>query len=210
MKRASLIISAVLMTAMLFISCGNKGYKEVKIGNQIWMAENLNVDKFRNGDPIPQVKTAEKWAMAGSKRQPAWCYYGNDPDNGKLYGKLYNWYAVNDPRGLAPVGWRIPTDNDWSRMVKFLGGERAVSNKIKNSSGWYRGNGTNESGFSGLPGGFRNIGEFRDIGLFTGWWSSTEYSTTSSIFRPVSYDNYVGYQRNTSKRNGYYVRVLRE
>ena len=82
----------------------------VKIGSQVWATENLNVDRFRNGDPIPQAKTAEEWQNAGNNQQPAWCYYNNDPKNGESYGKLYNWYAVNDRRGLAPQGWHIPSD----------------------------------------------------------------------------------------------------
>jgi hypothetical protein len=72
------------------------------------MLKNLDVDRFRNGDPVPQIKDKEEWVKAGRNRQPAWCYYDNDPENGKIYWKLYNWYAVNDKRGLAPVGWQVP------------------------------------------------------------------------------------------------------
>lgn len=86
--------------------------EEVKIGDQFWMAENLNVDKFRNGDTIPEAKTEEEWIEAGENGQPAWCYYNNNPENGDHYGKLYNWYAVNDLRGLAPEGWRVPTQEE--------------------------------------------------------------------------------------------------
>jgi len=82
----------------------------VVIGSQTWMAENLNVSHFLNGDPIPHVQTNEEWLKAAENRRPAWCYYNNDPVNGKKYGKLYNWFAVNDSRGLAPPGWHIPTD----------------------------------------------------------------------------------------------------
>jgi hypothetical protein len=82
--------------------------KSVTIGTQVWMKENLNVSTFRNGEPIPEAKTAEEWKAAGAAKQPAWCYYDNDPKNGAKYGKLYNWYAVNDPRGLVPVGWHVP------------------------------------------------------------------------------------------------------
>lgn len=76
--------------------------EEVKIGDQIWMTQNLDVDKFRNGDPIPEVTKAEECNKTDDEGKPAWCYYNNDPANGKKYGKLYNWHAVNDPRGLAP------------------------------------------------------------------------------------------------------------
>lgn len=84
----------------------------VTIGNQVWMTKNLNVDKFRNGDPIPEAKTDEEWIKAGENKQPAWCYYENDPANGEKYGKVFNWYAVNDPRGLAPEGWHDPTEEE--------------------------------------------------------------------------------------------------
>ena len=88
--------------------------KEISIGKQVWTTENLNVEKFQNGDLIPFVETDEQWHEAGENEQPAWCYYDNDPSNGKKYGKLYNWYAIIDPRGLAPEGWHIPSDKEWT------------------------------------------------------------------------------------------------
>jgi len=88
-------------------------FKKIKIGDQIWADRNLNVNHFRNGEPIPQAISNEEWIEAGDNKQPAWCHYDNDPENGKKYGKLYNWYAVNDPRGLAPEGWEVPTDDEW-------------------------------------------------------------------------------------------------
>jgi uncharacterized protein (TIGR02145 family) len=96
----------------------NEIYKSVVIGNSIWMTENLNVAKFRNGGSIPHAKNDEEWKKAGKEGKPAWCYYNNDPANGEKFGKLYNWYAVNDPRGLAPEGWEIPTHEDF---ILFLG-----------------------------------------------------------------------------------------
>jgi len=106
----------------------------VTIGTQVWMTKNLNVDKFRNGDPIPQAKTDEEWENAGKNKQPAWCYYDKDPANGAKYGKLYNWYAVNDSRGLSPVGFHIPTDAEWTKLVNFLGSDAGT--KMKSKSGW--------------------------------------------------------------------------
>jgi len=111
-------------------------YKTVTIGTQVWMKENLNVSTFRNGDPIPEAKTAEEWQAAGEAKQPAWCYYDNDPKNGAKYGKLYNWYAVNDVRGLAPVGWHIPADHEWNVIIDYLGGPMEAVVKIKNNVGW--------------------------------------------------------------------------
>jgi uncharacterized protein (TIGR02145 family) len=146
----------------------------VKIGNQIWMTQNLKVAHFRNGDSVPYAKTAEEWEKAGKDQKPAWCYYNNDPANDNRYGKLYNWYAVNDSRGLAPEGWHIPSDVEWKQLTDFIGGNEAAGKKMKSISGWeLNGNGTNESGFNGLPGGYRyDYGFFNYGGLFAVWWAS--------------------------------------
>ena len=152
-------------------------YKEVTIGKQVWMGENLNVDKFSNGDPISEAKTAEEWAKASENKQPVWCYYDNDPANGAKYGKLYNWYAVNDSRGLGPKGWHIPSEKEWTQLINYLGGESGAGWKMKNITGWDAPdkNNSNSSGFSGLPGGARGIsGAFFRIGFNGEWWSSVQ------------------------------------
>lgn len=222
MKKISLILSAVVMTAMMLSSFGGGASKEegaskeVTIGKQVWMTQNLNVDKFRNGDPIPEAKTDEEWRKAGENGEPAWCYYNNNPDNGDRYGKLYNWYAVNDPRGLAPEGWKIPSDEDWSRLADFLGGESVAGTKMKSTDFWadYKGksgNGTNESGFSGLPGGGRSSsGTFDDIGKGGYWWSSTELSATNAWHRNLIYLTGNVYRNSYGKMFGFSVRCLRE
>jgi uncharacterized protein (TIGR02145 family) len=115
-------------------SRNGKVYKTVKIGSQTWMAENLDVSTFLNGDIIPEAQSKEQWKLASQNKQPAWCYYQNITANGKIYGKLYNWYAVNDPRGIAPQGWHVPTDNDWKKLTGYLGVDAAT--KIKNTFGW--------------------------------------------------------------------------
>jgi uncharacterized protein (TIGR02145 family) len=145
----------------------------VTIGTQVWMTKNLDVATFRNGDPIPQAKTNEEWQKAAENQQPAWCYYNNDPANGAKYGKLYNWYAVNDSRGLAPEGWHVPSDAEWTSLWKLISQNQI---KLKSTSGWNNnGNGTNESGFSGLPGGNRNFdGNFYGIGEVGDLWSSSQ------------------------------------
>ena len=191
MKKASLILSAVVaVTVMMLASFGSSSsienadsFKEVTIGTQTWMAKNLNVDKFRNGDSIPEVNTANEWQKAANEGKPAWCYYHNDPKQGKRYGKYYNWYAVNDPRGLAPKGWHIPNIIEWEKLFNNLGGKDSAGKKMKSTSGWkYNGNGNNSSGFSGLPGGYRNDnGNLDVIGYSGDWWSST-YSGEDSLF----------------------------
>ena len=151
-------------------------YRTANIGNQIWMTDNLNVSHFRNGDPIPQAVTAEEWEVAGSLGKPAWCYYNNDPTNASTYGKLYNWYAVDDPRGLEPEGWRVASCRKWADLIDYLAGDNVAGKKLKSESGWYlEGNGDNSSKFNGLPGGGRQAnGTFSDIGSAAVWWSSSE------------------------------------
>ncbi len=209
----------MVTTMLLQISCGEPSYKkstsnEVTIGKQVWMTENLNVDAFRNGDAIPEAKTYEEWRKAGQNKQPIWCYYDNDTNNGTKYGKLYNWYAVNDPRGLAPKGWHIPSDAEWNKLTFFLGGEHVAGEKMKSTSGWQdSGNGSNDSGFSGLPGGNRNYGgpfSFYLIGFTGYWWSSTENNTSNAWLRLLNNkDGDVG-RNEGNKGYGFSVRCLRD
>jgi uncharacterized protein (TIGR02145 family) len=155
---------------------------EIKIGEQIWMAENLNVSTFRNGDPIPEVKNKDEWEKAGNEGRPAWCYYHNKEENGKKYGKLYNWFAVNDPSGLAPEGWHVATKDEWAKLYDYLGGKNVAETKMKSKEGWIenfydfkRTKGTNESLFNGMPGGVRlNSGVFYDLGKNSYWWTATK------------------------------------
>lgn len=155
----------------------------IQIGAQTWAVANLNVSTFRNGDTIPEAKTNKEWVTAGESGKPAWCYYNNDPANGTKYGKLYNWYAVNDPRGLAPAGWSLSGDGDWTKLMYYLGGPEASGRKMKNTTGWIDGNiGTNESGFTGLSGGYRvENGIFLNLGSIGTWWSTTESKASSAI-----------------------------
>ncbi|MFM7017698.1 FISUMP domain-containing protein [Flavobacterium sp.] len=133
----------------------NQSYSSVVINGKEWMRSNLNVTKYRNGDVIPQVTDVTQWE---SLTTGAWCYYENDTANGPIYGKLYNWYAVNDSRGLAPTGWHVATDAEWTGLTDFLGGGNVAGKKLKDNSTpalWdvTTNYATNESGFSGLPGG---------------------------------------------------------
>lgn len=191
MKTFSLILSISILacgslTAWVnhsSIQSSSNSVTEIKIGNQIWMKENLNVATFRNGDSIPQVKTKDEWTEAEKKKQPAWCYYYNNDSIGRIHGKLYNWYAVIDPRGLAPEGWHIPNKAEWMELIAHLGGQRRAGGKMKSTNGWYKnGNGSNSSGFSALPSGVRdqtalitpNDG-FGALGRTCNWWSRTYF-----------------------------------
>ena len=189
-----------------------KKYGLVKINTQVWMSENLNASTYRNGDIIRHASTKQEWLDAAGRGEGAWCYYDHDPKNGAIYGKLYNWYAVKDSRGLAPKGYHIPNDAEWTVLIGFLGGESVAGKKIKSTSGWDNGdNGDNSSGFNGLPGGFCDSGgDFANVtedGLF---WSSSEYDTSNAWFRNLYYDNTKVYRNDGSKNLGLSVRCLRD
>ena len=109
----------------------NSFSQSVTIGKQVWMSKNLDLDKFRNGDSIPQAKTYEDWKFYQNYYMPTWCYYNFDSINEKHNGKLYNWYAVNDSRKLCPLGWHVPTDAEWTTLTTFLGGETVAGGKMK-------------------------------------------------------------------------------
>ena len=199
-------------------SVNGRVYKTVKIGEQVWMTENFDGTKFQNGDIIPHARTAEEWKKAGENGQPAWCYYLNDPANGAKYGKLYNWYAVNDPRGLAPDGWDIPSDDEWTILTDYLGGAGTAGTKMKSKQGWFverapqffNANGTNSSGFSGAPGGHRPHVTFFSINSYAEWWSSTEYDTGSVWVRGLPYDYGEVHRHFRNKEGGLSVRCVKD
>ena len=137
MKNNNLIFKFFILTAILFSTAGYA--QTVTIGSQVWASTNLNVSTYRNGDIIPQVQDLTYLSIL---KTGAWCYYNNDPSNGTIYGKLYNWYAVNDPRGLAPNGYHIPTDAEWTILKDYLesgsrfGFENVSGTKMKSAKGW--------------------------------------------------------------------------
>ena len=196
-----------LITLILLLSFTIKA-QEIKIGTQTWTTKNLDVTKYRNGDAIPQVQDKNAWAKL---KTGAWCYLENKTANGTSYGKLYNWYAVNDTRGLAPKGYHIPTDAEWTILTDNLGEEAGT--KMKSTSGWDNfGNGTNTSGFAGLPGGCRNYdGNFANFGANGYWWSSSEGNTNTALSRTLYYyyDGNV-LSSNDDKQSGFSVRCLRD
>jgi uncharacterized protein (TIGR02145 family) len=185
---------------------------EVTIGAQIWTVCNLGVTTYANGDPIPEVTDPTAWEALTTG---AWCYYENSTVNGTTYGKLYNWYAVNDSRGLAPLGYHVPTDAEWTTLTTYLGGESVAGGKMKSTgtSLWTNPNtnATNESCFTGLPGGVRNInGEFNSIGSNGTWWSSSENPATNAWFRYLNYNNGNASRYNLNKDYGFSVRLIKD
>ena len=192
-----------LLSLILLLSFNIKA-QDVKIGKQTWATKNLNVSTYRNGDKIPQVQDAAVWVKLTTG---AWCYYENKAENGAKYGKLYNWYAVNDPRGLAPKGYVIPNDAEWTMLTDYLGAKAGI--KMKTRIGWKNnGNGTNESGFAALPGGSRDFeGDFVNVGAAGNWWISSE--DYWPLYRDLWCEGNVGKPCNF-KWSGESVRCIKE
>jgi uncharacterized protein (TIGR02145 family) len=192
----------------------NNKYKSIKIGTQTWMAENLKVTKYRNGDPIVNVQSNNAWSniMVG-----AYCIYDNLTDNSILYGKLYNWYAVHDPRNLAPVGWHIPTIAEWNTLVSYLGGGLIAGDKLKEvgSINWLSPGFpyvvSNKSGFTGLPGGLRyNYSTFDLSGQQGNWWSSTENDKATANSFTLVFDSNIADVPTLEKTSGCSIRCIKD
>jgi len=189
-------------------------YHTITIGTQVWLAENLKTTKFNDGSSIPLLT---KNATRTDLTTPEYWWYNNDSatyDN--PYGKLYNWYAVNDGRDLCPTGWHVPTDAEWTTLTDYLGGLSVAGGKLKETGfiHWSNGNvgATNESGFTALPGGDRDInGSFNRIGLNGRWWSSSMYGSTGKAWYREMGGNHAGViQANSSPDDGYSVRCIRD
>ncbi|MEO7306179.1 MAG: fibrobacter succinogenes major paralogous domain-containing protein [Ferruginibacter sp.] len=204
----------VLLINTLSLQAQENNQKSAQIGEQVWMTTNLSVGQFRNGDPIKQAATFDEWKKAGEKKQPAWCYYQNNTKYGDQLGKLYNWYAVNDPRGLAPAAWHIATDEEWAKLFDQLDGVGTAGTKLKNNGGWAgNGNGTNESGFSALPGGSRSFTDdfqdgFSNIGYVTLFWTATASADYNAWAIQLRNENAGRYGRD--KGEGLYVRCIKD
>ncbi len=271
--------SATYLYLLFVFIVGISNSQTVTIGNQTWMTKNLDVSTFRNGDTIPEIKDGYEWERAGKEGRPAWCYYDNDTSYGRRYGKLYNWYAVNDPRGLAPVGYHIPSDQEWTMLTDYLGlnagskmksvpilktyvtyreiegyyetkwvpcsncsywtekqrannpcsvcrnerGKRiktgkyipksTVKDEHKKNLGWC---GTNESGFSALPGGSRSgsnnegIAKFGSGDMVGYWWSSSSDGLEVNILKILDSIGGGAYLMWYNKADGFSVRCIKD
>jgi uncharacterized protein (TIGR02145 family) len=173
-------------------------YKTVKIGTQVWMAENLKTAHYRDGSPITEIELDTQWSNA---KKGAWCYYQNDSANNLIYGKLYNWYAVADTHHLCPTGWHVPGDDEWTVLADYLGGDGIAGGKMKATTLWADTNNgaDNFSRFTALPAGNRNNdGIFGSLGGIGYFWSSTELNSSLAWFR------YLGYYNSSVSRFYYY------
>ena len=184
----------------------------VKIESQEWMTRNLNVDKFRNGDLIDLVSSFEDWRCAAENKKPVCCFYNFNQGYESKYGRLYNWYAVSDSRILAPDGTHIPSDEEWNLLTDNLGGTNFAGNKLKcTSEHEQRSTGNNESGFSGLLGGYLSSFEgFYHVGGNGYWWSRDEADNESAWRRAlVSFDSSI-YKTKHYKHSGLSIRCLKD
>lgn len=188
-------------------------YRNVQIGGQCWMAENLKTTRNEDGTDIPNVTDNTTWTELTTG---AWAHYENTSSYENPYGKLYNWYAVADPRNVCPAGWHVPTDAEWTVLTDYLGGENVAGGKMKSTGTQYWDSpnigATNESGFSGLPGGYRNhiVGFFFNLGNLGGWWSASESGAEDAWYRHLFNGNADINWNFFNKRNGYSVRCLRD
>lgn len=186
-------------------------YSSVILNGKEWATKNLNVSKYRNGDVIPQVQDATQWANLTTG---AWCYYSYQTSNGTVYGKLYNWYAVNDTRGLAPAGWHVSTNADWSSLIEFLGGAEVAGGLMKEigTTHWQNPNAgaVNTSGFTALPGGncLAN-GSFGSIGTIGYWWSADSYNPTSAWCAGLYHNTKSITRTPTDKKQGFSIRIVK-
>jgi len=217
-KAISDIDSVIFQEKVTVTDIDGNVYRTVTIGNQVWMAENLKVTKYRDGTDIPNVTGNSTWANLSTG---AYCYYNNDNGNADTYGALYNWYAVNgdtDGNGtkdkeIAPEGWHVPTTAEWQELVTYLGGSSVAGNKLKSTSGWSSGNGTDEVEFTVFPGGYRlyNTGNFSGIGNYAAFWTSTEYNTYFTAYYYMLYYNSDAIDPySTDERFGVSVRCVQD
>jgi uncharacterized protein (TIGR02145 family) len=204
-------IEADFVDGELLIDASGNSYKSVKIGNQVWMAENLKTDRYSNGDLIPNIKGNFEWS---NLKAGAWTSYNNSSQNDEIYGKLYNWYAVSDKRNVCPDRWHVPTDKEWTILTNYLGGEAVAGEKMKSTGEtiWKKSSyesSTNESGFSGLPGGYRDFnGPWLDIGGYGYWWSSSEHDAGFGWSCILNYGSGNAIKYSFNKRGGFSVRCL--
>ncbi len=228
--RKSCPFLTVILTAILLISNCKKNitdeeietgtvtdidgnvYQTVKIGTQWWMAENLKVTHYRNGDIILRKEDNTTWV---NLTMGACCNYDNNSNNVHTYGKLYNWYAVDDNHNIAPEGWHVPSDEDWQILIEYLGGKWLAGGKMKETgtTHWEIPNegATNESGFSALPSGYRNYhdGRYDDLGFSADFWSSSESESNDVWTRGLWKGNSWVARYTTYKQGGYSVRCVK-
>jgi len=223
---SNLLIHQILMLAIIvFSGCEKKEdkvtdidgnvYRTINIGTQTWMVENLKTTRYRNGDPIPNVTDLKQWENITTG---AYAWYENDNSNKDPHGALYNWFAVNDNRHIAPEGWHIPTTDDCIELINYLGGKDLAGGKLKETGYIYwdspNTGATNETGFtalgSGYASGYMGGGHFSLIKIWFGFWSSTEYNNIAADRLSLDYSNSRANLDQGFKINGMSVRCIKD
>jgi len=234
MKGINFLLVVSLASCIHFCGCQIPGeitdidgniYKTLIIEEQEWMVENLKTTRYDNGDPIPNVMDDAQWSTLTTG---AWCYYNNDEANDDIYGKLYNWYAVEDPRNLCPTGWHVPSDEEWKELEMFLGMSQAEADKEDHrgtnegdklkeagTTHWDSPNtgATNESGFTALPGGWCYVWwgfGFDGIDNSGNWWSSTQTEDWGIYKYIMFYNEILVYREVTWWDEGLSVRCIKD
>jgi uncharacterized protein (TIGR02145 family) len=230
MNKSQLIV--ILLSLLGITSCNRNEnldqegnlIKKTEIGEQTWSSENLNIEHFRNGDLIPEAKNLDEYFKYEQEKSPCWCYYDFDNKNEGIYGKLYNWYAVNDTRNIAPEGWRVSSKQDWEVLIDFLGGSSTAASKLKSTelNLWINQseNVKDSYGFCAKPGGFLSIisemGDgFSSLRRVGAWWcsSSIDDDSANSIFMYSSNEYKTESEINieeTAKRFALSVRIIND
>ena len=199
------------VNAQIVTDADGNSYTTVAIGSQVWMKENLKTTRYNDHTPIADVADSIAWTQLSTG---AYCDYQNDTANGSTYGRLYNWYSVNDPRGICPPGWHVPTDSEWSVLTRDLGGDNIAGGAMKDVADnlWtlLDTGATNSSGFTALPSGDRHyMGPFVTLGYYAFWWSSSEYDAADAWQRNVNYNNVAVGRSSVRKTYGLSVRCIR-
>jgi uncharacterized protein (TIGR02145 family) len=227
------LITALAILAVLAYSCkktkletgsvtdidGNT-YKTVKIGEQWWMAENLKTTHYSDGTPIERISASSAWVQAGADtavvKQAAYCWYGNDSTtNAPIYGALYNWYTASHAK-LAPAGWHVPTDEDINVLIRFIGNARESGGTLKDGGVDYwktpNASATNETGFSALPGGYRDAtpAAFHELTLSASFWTSSDSASVAGKNIKLVYTDYVLHRQNTARGMGFSIRCVKD
>ena len=212
-----LIVTSIEKTAIAqnlepVVDQDGNSYETITIGNQVWMTENLRTTKYNDGTLIPLVVDNRDWRILSA---PAYCWYNNDTIYKKLYGALYNGYAVSTNK-LCPEGWHISTDAEWTSLVQILGGENTAGGKLKESETTYwrepNSGATNESGFTAIPGGTRYTnGLFFSMTYIGYWWTITESNVfNNGWYRSIDFSNCSVYRNYIDFNNGFSVRCLKD
>lgn len=222
-KIANIILGYDECPGAMVIDIDGNVYRTVQIGTQVWMADNLKVTHYRNGDPISNVTDNSTWhnLIIG-----AYCNYDNDLNKASTFGRLYNWYAVSDTRNIAPEGWHVPNDSDWQTLVVYLGGMRIAGGKMKTPGTieggdglWYYPNtgATNESGFTAIPSGYRipnehliHYADYLFLGSYSFFWSYSEYDSINAWYQSLSFGSSYTSWYSQGKKHGFSVRCVKD